>query len=292
MDIQVITELDSQEKKWWESEIKKYRSKLIKEPKAYAKIIILEKGLTKEDLENDVESVIEETREAIWQTYLIDEANFHKEILVHLSNTRDLPKNILEKLISNNLLENFDELSKDTLASKVAEIVGEYTGKIMPYIYQLSLSTTNSRRSRSGKTFETLIETLFDVFGYPYGDQSSIGNVSYESNLGKKVDLIVPDIQSYIKNRPKCAVVTMKTSLRERWQEVAEELQRTNVPHIYLLTVDRDVTPNTVAIMKRYNITLVVYKTEKQTKFTEYENVQDFQTFFLQEMPHILSYWK
>jgi hypothetical protein len=32
----------------------------------------------------------------------------------------------------------------------------------------------------------------------------------------------------------------MKTSLRERWQEVAEEIERTKIPEIHLLTVDED----------------------------------------------------
>jgi hypothetical protein len=35
----------------------------------------------------------------------------------------------------------------------------------------------------------------------------------------------------------------MKTSLRERWQEVAEEIERTKIPEIHLLTVDEDISP-------------------------------------------------
>ncbi len=288
----MITELNAKEKLWWEIEIKKARDRIIQNPKSYAKNLLREEKFTKEDLERDIEGIIENTREKIWESYLIDEAVFHKEILVHLSKTRHLPRQILHNLIAKNILEGDQKINKLDFANKVAEVVGEYTGKIMPYIYQLSLSTTNSRRSRSGQTFETLIEALFDIFDYSYTNQSSIGNANYESNLGKKVDLIVPNIDSYIKNRPKCAVVTMKTSLRERWQEVAEELNRTNVPHIYLLTVDKNVTKNTVSIMKRYNITLVVYRSEKDAKFSDFSNVQDFHTFFLHEMPHILSYWE
>jgi len=292
MDIKLITELNPKEKIWWEHEIKNFRGRIIQEPKSYAKTVIEERGFNKSNLTDDIESIIEKTREEIWQTYLIDEALFHQELLTHLSKSRHLPKSILINLISKRVLDTYKDIGRIELQNILSEIVGEYTGRIMPYIYLLSLSTTNSRRSRSGKTFETLIEALFDVFEYPYTNQSSIGNAGYESNLGKKVDLIVPSIDSYIKNRPMCAVVTMKTSLRERWQEVAEELNRTNVPHIYLLTADRGVTPNTVSIMKRYNITLVVYQSEKTSKFEKFANVQDFRTFFLQEIPHILSYWK
>lgn len=294
MDIKLITELSDIEKAWWENEIKSFRAKYIKDPKEYAKIVLLERGITREELKINLESIIEVTREKIWQTYLIDEAVFHEKILTHLAKSRDLPKDILHDIVSKNLLgSDLGRLTPEQLSEKISAVVGEFTGRVMPYIYQLSLSTTNSRRSRSGKTFEVLMETLFDIFEYPYGNQSSVGNATYEeSNLGKKVDLIVPSIEAYTQNRPKCAVVTMKTSLRERWQEVAEELNRTNVPHIYLLTVDKSVTANTVQIMKRYNITLVLYKTEKESKFKDYSNVQDFQTFFLEEMPHIIGYWK
>jgi len=34
------------------------------------------------------------------------------------------------------------------------------------------------------------------------------------------------------------------------------------------------------------------HKSEKEQKFEEFANVQDFKTFFLEEMPHIISYWK
>jgi hypothetical protein len=132
-----------------------------------------------------------------------------------------------------------------------------------------------------------------DVFGYPYKDQSALGTTFYrQNNLGKKVDLIIPGADEYLRNRSKCAVVTMKTTLRERWQEVAEELSRTNIPHIYLLTIDDSLTSNVINTMNQYNITVVLYSSEKITKFSDKENVQDFKTFFLREMPHIVEYWK
>lgn len=292
-EIKLISRLTDEEETWWGEVIQNYRAKYIKEPKEYAIQIFAEKGVTHAALKQDIEGILESTREAVWIKYLQDEAIFHKEVLEHLIKVRNLPKTILEAILEENFFSlDLTHLSKEKVVEKIAGIVGEYTGRVMPYIYQLSLSTTQSRRSRAGKVFEKIIETFFDIFSYSYQNQSSLGNASYNaSHLGKKVDLIVPNGESYLKNRPKCAVITIKTSLRERWQEVAEELSRTNVPHIYLLTVDTEVTPNTVKIMKQYNITLVVYRKVKTSKFNSFENVQDYEEFFLKEMPHILSYW-
>jgi hypothetical protein len=45
----------------------------------------------------------------------------------------------------------------------------------------------------------------------------------------------------------------MKTSLRERWQEVAEEIERTKIPEIHLLTVDEDIPKNKAQEMANHN---------------------------------------
>lgn len=286
-----ISSLSKEETLWWAEKIKEFRLKLVKEPRHYAMQVLGSKASTKEDLINKMDQLLEETREEVWQSYLEDEAKFHAEVLHELFKTRDVPKAILLQLVDSKIL-SADINDRDILAEKVAEVVGEYAGRTMPYIYQLSLSTTQSRRSRAGKTFEQIIEAFLEIFGIPFDNQESVGSSFYRQNsLGKKVDGIVPGGNEYIRNRAKCAIVTMKTTLRERWQEVAEELSRTNVPHIYLLTVDRAVTNNVVDTISTYNITLVVYGSEKANKFSTKENVISFKDFFSYEMPHIVQYW-
>lgn len=289
----LILQLDEAEEAWWGQTIKEFRDEVIQEPKFYAKAILEKRGITKEILEDHVDELLSSVREEVWQMYLLDEAEFHKQVLAHLIHTRSVPKSILTKIIDAQILgTDIENLDRDKLLDKFAHIVGEYAGRVMPYIYALSLSTTQSRRSRAGKTFEHIIETFMDYFGIPYGNQSSLGTIFYKENrLGKKVDMIIPGAQQYSQNRSKCAVVTLKTTLRERWQEVAEELQRTNIPHIYLLTADTAITSNVVEVMNQYNIMLVVYSSEKNAKFMQFDNVQDFSTFFKKEMVHIINYW-
>lgn len=292
MTTELISQLTDEEQQWWTSTIQDFRLKTIREPKHYAFSILRKKGITQLQLRNGMDTILSDTREEVWRLYLEDEAVFHTKVLEHLFKTREVPRKILFDLVESKLLHT-DLKNKNAFVEKVAGVVGEYAGRTMPYIYQLSLSTTQSRRSRAGKNFEQIIESIMDIFSIPYANQSAVGSKFYSENgLGKKVDAVVPGVEEYVRNRAKCAVVTMKTSLRERWQEVAEELSRTNVPHIYLLTADRAVTKNVVDTIKNYNITLVIYKSEKESKFADKENVISFESFFTREMPYIVDYWK
>lgn len=163
----------------------------------------------------------------------------------------------------------------------------------MPYLYALDLSTTNSRRSRSGKTFEAIIKFLIkDVYGYPFDDQSTVAEGFFqEQGIGKIVDGIIPGKNSYINNRAKTLIITMKTSLRERWQEVAEEMRRTNIPQIYLLTVDKTLTASKLKTMAHQNICIVNYDSVKE-QYKKHSNVISFTEFFNHEIPHCLEYWE
>jgi hypothetical protein len=286
----ILSQLSPEEKAWWASTIKEFRAKYIVEPKKYADnklSVIWDKQM---DIESGMDEIISSTREEIYQHYLRDESIFHSRVLQHLFTQRELPATILGELVKGDYLRSITD--DDRFLVEVGKLMGDYAGRVMPYIYELALSTTQSRRSRAGKTFEQLIESLLEKFDVPYDTQGSVSSGSFNKlGLGKKVDAIVPSVESYDQNRSKCAVVTMKTSLRERWQEVAEELSRTNVPHIYLLTVDQDITTNVVNTIKNYNIQLVVYQSQKNSKFISNDNVCSFYHFFDKEMGYIMNYW-
>lgn len=295
MDIKkIITSLDEDEKDWWvKKTIPNLRLELIKQPKQYVEKAVEIIGLNKSIIEANYDKSIRDLRETAWNLYLEDELKFHNEVISYLVKNRKYPAEILQDL-ADKTFEESNELFKDKekLLEKLSHFVGEYAGKIMPYIYDLSLSTTNSRRSRSGKTFEAIVKTILEMMKIPFQDQSSLGETFYrEHGIGKIVDLVIPSKNQYIKDRPQTMVVTMKTSLRERWQEVVEELRRTNIPSIYLLTVDEDLTPSGLTVMKQHNIKVVVYDAVKKDKFNDFTNVIGYTQFFSQEIPHYLSYW-
>lgn len=85
----------------------------------------------------------------------------------------------------------------------------------------------------------------------------------------------------------------MKTTLRERWQEVVEEISRSNLPNIHLLTVDENISVSKAKQMAEHNIILVVTKSTKANHILNtMHNVIDFETYFLKEIPLLMDYWR
>ncbi len=285
--------LSESESAWWDKTIQEFRKEFVKSPREYVELCINQKNYGLETLRHDIETLLIDERETIYRLFLKDESVMNGKLVTHLIKERDLPKSTYEQLISeSNLFEESSEITIEHFREKTASLIGDFTGKIFPYLYALSLSSTNSRRARAGGTFEMLIEKSLDIFNYPYQNQSSLGTEFYNSNrIGKKVDLIIPGRKAYEQRRTACGIVSAKTTLRERWQEVVEELNRSNVRHIYLATLDEGITSNQIDIMKEYNITLIVRKSEKLSKFSKAGNVESFETFFNITIPHLLEVW-
>ncbi len=200
------------------------------------------------------------------------------------------PKYILELLVNAEVAE----LPKDKLLVEVRRLCGEYSGRVFPYIYKIALSNTNSRRSRAGKTFKSIIYKVYEVLGYEYDSQSKVGRKTFtELGLGKKVDSILPNIECYEKRRNKTIIGTMKTSLRERWQEVAEEIERTKIPEIHLLTVDENISQSKAQEMANHNIIIVTYDwVANSEKIISMKNIISFEEYLFEEIPSILKFWE
>lgn len=269
--------------------IKKERRKIPTSKSLVEKIINTNPNLLKPIIDKvEISSVIEELRQKTYDLYLKEEDEFNKKIMKLLPQLCNTPNEILEKLINKNTLS----LRDDELKVRIKEICGDYSGKISPFIYILNLSTTQSRRSRSGQTFESVIYSIYEKLGFSYDSQKKVGaNVFKKNNLGKKVDSILPSVECFEQKRDKVIIGTMKTSLRERWQEVAEEISRTKVPLIYLLTTDTDISSNKASEMKEHNITVVVYDKVKK-ELNNFRNLISFEEYFFEEIPNTFKYWK
>jgi len=285
--------LNEAESEWWDKTIKKFRKKYIKSPREYVDLCVNQKDYNLEKLKLDVETLLIDERETIYRLFLKDESVMNAKLVTHLIKEREFPNSTYEDLLKrSSLFEDRASITIDHFRDRAASLIGDFTGEIFPYLYALSLSSTNSRRARAGGTFEMLIEKSLDIFSIPYQNQSSLGTKFYDANrIGKKVDLIIPGRKAYEERRTACGIVTAKTTLRERWQEVVEELNRSNVRHIYLATLDETISDKQVKIMKEYNITLVVRKSEKSLKFSKAGNVESFETFFNVTIPHLLEVW-
>jgi hypothetical protein len=92
--------------------------------------------------------------------------------------------------------------------------------------------------------------------------------------------------------RNKTIIGTMKTSLRERWQEVAEEIERTKIPEIHLLTADENISKSKAQEMANHNIIVVAYDWIANSKsLEEMKNIISFEDYLFEEIPSILKFW-
>jgi hypothetical protein len=280
-----VTELTQSDKKAWKIMIKNLREDLIKSPYTYAKIAMETLQYTEKDLRINLSDCLFNIRELAWQRYLQDESEFHRAIMKHLiSNTPSAHQILTDTAKSFNL-----NVLSDSFAGDLSVFIGDYIGRIMPFIYELTLSTTNSRRARSGTTFEELVYYLMDQVGIPYVRLSEVGNLFLEkTGLSKKVDLLIPDEHAFTEENDLCHVIIMKTSLRERWQEVIEEISRTNVPHVYLFTLDDAISQQSLDNMARHSITVVTYASTKK-RYLMSSNIISFEDYFFDRVPRLMG---
>lgn len=293
--LKAVLELDQAEIEWWRKKIGVARKKIIPSPSDSVNLFFADQidahGLVIDP--KNASEFIAKVRKGVWTVFVQHEIDFFSEIIGVLINERDVPREILEALMTDETIEKLaNSKDKDSLLEIVADIFQDYSGRIFPYFYELSKSQTNSRRSRAGSEFEAIIDQLMTRMKIPYDSQSHLGQRTFsEKGLGKKVDGVVPSMEAFNENRSRCIITTMKTTIRERWQEVVEELNRTNIPSIHLLTLDESITENVLTLMKNHNITLVTYKHIK-VKHPKFTNIMDFETFFTSEIPHTLDWWQ
>ena len=293
MNTDLIFELTDDQKSKWMASIQEYRAKYVKGPRDYVSDYLGNNQIDSARLKRDVSSFIQTFRDNLWNVYIKDEARFHQLVIANLISTSKTPSKILTGLLDDKVEPELEKIGdRDHRNMLFANLIGDYSGRIMPYLYNLSLSTTNSRRSRAGQTFEAVIDFIMQEYNYPYNSQATLGKRYFEDHgLGKIVDGIIPGPEAYGENRSKCMIVTMKTTLRERWQEVVEEMQRTQIPSIYLLTLDRGITESVLSTVKQHNIIIVDYD-DVCEKFTNHSNIISYSEFFNKEIPSVLRYWE
>ena len=135
---------------------------------------------------------------------------------------------------------------------------------------------------------------MYEAFNYSFASQKQIGKKTFEGKgLGKIVDSLLPSLEAFDSLKSKTIIGTMKTTLRERWQEVIEELSRTGLPKIYLLTMDDNIAASKSDSMGEHNVIIVVPQGVKETgHLADKHNIISFEEYFFNEIPPILEYWE
>lgn len=218
----------------------------------------MELGYDKQDSDffiNNASLIVKEMRKESWKQFLKDESKF-------------------SLYIYNQLVEqmNLNNLSKKEAITKFLEL---YTD----HIYTLSLSNTQSRRSRAGNEFEHIIELILMGVGISLDTQGSVGSGVFEtSHLAKLVDCVTPGATEYKIDKRNTSLISAKTTLRERWQEVGDEMARTMAREMYLATLDDSISENVAQIIGKNNIILVTLAEYKNNLYKNFVNVISFET--------------
>ncbi|MGH8054680.1 MAG: type II restriction endonuclease [Stenotrophomonas sp.] len=144
-----------------------------------------------------------------------------------------------------------------------------------PELDSIFLSAAQTRKSRAGLSFEYHVERLFKDGRIRHEAQAILG--------GRRPDFVLPSVAT-LNSKTETVIVSLKTTLRERWKQLALEK---SFGQIFLATVDDRVSGEAIDEMGRNSIALVVpesLKKAKESAYDGYENVITFRQFFDSEV--------
>ena len=204
--------------------------------------------------ESSASKVVEEMRNACWNEFVSEEKVFTSDML--------------RELIDEDKIKNLSPVDA------VSSFVTDYP----EHIYDLSLSNTQSRRSRAGKEFEAIIELILIGADIPLDSQGNIGKKLFtDKGLGKLVDVVSPGVMEYLIDKNDTVLISAKTTLRERWQEVPEEVSRTGANSMYLITLDDSVSQNVLDELYEANVILTTIESVKEKSYKDNKRVMTFE---------------
>ncbi|MGH8273651.1 MAG: type II restriction endonuclease [Gammaproteobacteria bacterium] len=141
------------------------------------------------------------------------------------------------------------------------------------------MSAAQTRRSRAGKSFENHVARVFEDGHIRYEEQAILDK--------RRPDFVLPSaaaLSPKARNREDAIIVSLKTTLRERWKQVSLERFKGAV---FLATVDDRITSSAITDMASQDIHLVVPESLKESRETSYAkqpNVITFREFFDEEI--------
>ena len=167
-------------------------------------------------------------------------------------------------------------------AAQVARLLlhggGDPIGNLVRAFSELDaifLSAAQTRKSRAGLSFEHHVGRLFKDGRIRHEAQAVFG--------GRRPDFVLPDVKE-LNIKGDAVIVSLKTTLRERWKQLALEKP---FGAIFLATVDDRVSGEAITEMDKNSITLIVQESLKKAKepaYAGYDNVITFRQFFDDEV--------
>lgn len=167
-------------------------------------------------------------------------------------------------------------------AAQVARLLlhggGDPVGNLVRAFSELDsifLSAAQTRKSRAGLSFEHHVGRLFKDGRIRHEAQAVFG--------GRRPDFVLPDVKE-LNIKGDAVIVSLKTTLRERWKQLALEKP---LGAIFLATVDDRVSGEAINEMEKNSISLIVpeaLKKAKESVYAGFDNVITFRQFFDEEV--------
>lgn len=221
----------------------------------------------KEYFFENASSIVENLRSKCWDSYKPLEKKFTSEML--------------KKLVDEDKINKLNSL----------EAISFFIEEFPEHIYALSLSNTQSRRSRAGKEFESIIEHILIGAELPLDSQGNVGKkIFLDKGLGKLVDVVLPGVLEYFLNKRNTVLISAKTTLRERWQEVPEEMGRTGAREMFLATLDTTISDDVLRTLYEANIQVTTTRNIKDNYYHDNNRVLTFEDL-LRICSTITNYW-
>ncbi|MHB1077037.1 type II restriction endonuclease [Thiobacillus sp.] len=156
----------------------------------------------------------------------------------------------------------------------IASVVRGY-----PELNATFLSASQVRKSRAGRSFEHHIARLLRDGQIIFQEQAITG--------GRRPDFVLPNVKTLkakVRTYDKALILSLKTTLRERWKQVP--MEKFNCA-LFLATVDDRVSADAIEDMRSLGVHLLVPESLKESKETCYSNkanVITFRDFFDEEI--------
>lgn len=211
-----------------------------------------------EKIKDNFDDLLEETEKEAYRMYLEYEQKYGEKVF-------DV---FMGDLIKSGELKKLDE-------------TGKVLGKHFKLFDKFYLSLAQSRKSRAGKGFEKIHNSLFKILNYPFDEQVVING---------KPDFLMPSAKHYSENPMDCIIFTAKRTLRERWRQIVTE--GTRGLGFYLATIDEDVSPAQLNEMLNHRIYLVCPENIKKKFYKGKVNVLSFRQFFKDHLDPKIKSWK
>lgn len=226
----------------------------------------------KEEVRRNFDSLLLNVLNEEWEVYQKYEKELYKtKVIPTIFNLIENENNrfpVCQSVIKNII----DSLSqKETIDFK--ECITIISESLFEYFEALFQSIHQSRKARAGGSFQYQIENLLTLGGFPFSKQTK---------LNGPVDFILPSEEYYTQYRHDAIILSVKRTLRERWQQAIAELQSARIGRIYLATAETDkrrIRENDLNRMDNLNVTLVVFDSIKIEKFPNRNTVIGYNEF-------------